>query len=174
MSCRNGPMDANGYRSTLIASLVPCIDEIRGLNTDLGLRPYRVFLVKSRFSGTNRGRGAEQIVSELEILPAPKVEPFTGLSLIMMTVGTDETGDVRLSEVSMKYDENQLLGRGPRGEALGANETFYWELQNIAKGESWRRKFIVKGIPTLDPGKMMWSLVLGRSGQHDRDLAGNP
>ena len=92
-------MDANDYRKTLIAGLTPCIDNIRGLNADLGLRQYRVFLVKTRFAGPKRGIGPEQIISEEEVLPMPKVEPLTGLNLVMMTTGTDESGDVRVSEI---------------------------------------------------------------------------
>ena len=174
MSCRRGPMTANDYRQTLIASLVPCIDSIRGINADMGLRRYRVFLVKTRFSGATRGMGVEQVVSEEEVLPMPKIEPFTGLNLVMMTVGTDEAGDVRASEISLKYDENKLLGRGPSGEGLGPNERFYWELQNIAEGESWRRRFVMRGVPASDPGRMMWSVILTRAGQHDRAVNGTP
>lgn len=174
MSCRSGPMDANAWRKTLIANLTPCIDSVRELNADYGLRPFRVFLVKTRWTGGARGRGVETVVSEEEILPMPKVETLASINMVMMTVGTDENGDVRISEISLKYDENKLMGRGPGGEPLDNAESFRWELQNIARGESWRRSFVVRGVPDFKPGQMQCTVVLARAGQHDRKIDGTP
>jgi len=171
-----GILDAE-YGDTLLGSFVgdDCLDEIRQLNADLGARPYRVFLVRTRWSGKRRGQGVESVLEETEILPTPKVAEFSAIQRQLLDIGTDEQGGMNISEISPRYTEWQLLGLNPDGSAIAENETFSWEI-SLSRGDAGdkkRRRFMVQGVPGYNASRLEWTVRLIRAGS-DRAAGGNP
>lgn len=171
------PILDHEYRDTLLGSFLEddCLDELRQIAADFGARPYRVFLVRTLWKGGKRGRGPEQVISEEEILPTPKVETMMSVSLQMLDVGVDEQGGMTVSEISPRYTENQLLGRNEDGSEIPENETFSWEisLHRGDRDDQKRRRYMVKGTPSYEPTGLQWKVSLTRSGS-DRQANGNP
>lgn len=171
-----GILDAE-YKETLLGSFVgdDCLDELRQIASDLGARPYRTFLVVTRWSGGKRGRGVEVVVSETEITPSPKVDPLNSIQIAMLDVGTDEQGGLSVSEISPRYTENQLRGLSDDGTPRPENETFSWEV-SLSRGDrdsKRRRRFTIQGVPSYDAGKLQWSVRLLLAGA-TRNAAGAP
>lgn len=164
------------YKDSLVGELFGCVDVIRQIATDLGARPYRVFLVWTLWSGEERGEGVEAIVREEEILPVPKVAELSGIQLQLLDIGMDEQGAVQVSQISPRYTENQLLGRKQDGSGVAKNETFSWEVR-LDKGDmsdlKRRRRFMIKGVPSFKADSLMWSVNLIRAGS-DREHDGRP
>lgn len=161
-------------QGTLIAGLVPCADTIRDLKTSLGARPYRVALVRTRWSGTERGVGVEEVTSDEPILPTPKVSALTALQATVQSNGLDELGQIQVTEISARYTENCLRGLGPLGEAPEDNEQFYWEIAfPQTNGADLRRRFALSSAPTLDAVNFQWRATLVKTGE-DRARNGDP
>lgn len=165
------------YRDTLLGSFVEddCLDELRQIAADLGARPYRVFLVTTRWSGGKRGRGVETVVSETEILPTPKVDSMSAIQLQMLDVGVDDQGSLSISEISPRYNENQLLGRNQDGSEIPEDMTFSYEvsLSRNDRDDKKRRRFQIKGVPSYEATQLQWKVQLVRSGS-DRQQDGRP
>lgn len=142
--------------------LIPVVDSVRDLATQLGTRPYRVRLVRTRFSGPRRGVGVESVVQELELLPTPKVVSMATLTELVTPVGINEQGTIQLEQVSGRYTEEQLVGVGPDGAAVAANEAVYYEVEFFRRdgGPSELRRFQRDSIPFFDAGKVQWVVTL--------------
>lgn len=167
-------LTAGGQFGTLIARLTPAVDRLRDLKTKLGARPYRVSLVTTRWSGGERGVGAEEVVGCCVLLPTPKVADLDGLELTIQSVGADEVGTLRVSEISPSYSEEQLRGLGPLGEEIPADHNFYWEVTYPkANGADLRRRFLPRSPPGYDAVKFQWSIVLVKASE-DRERNGDP
>ena len=98
-------------------------DSVRQIATDLGARPYRVFLTWTKWGlnrESERGDGYERLVARCEILPTPLVTSLDGVSFSIFHAGTIPVGSVRVGEVSVRnFDEDVLRGlRIPRLEWL--------------------------------------------------------
>lgn len=155
---------------TLVGSMGPCVDHLRNLYTCMGARQYAVYLVKTRWSGGRRGVGQEQVISEEAVLPTPQVFDEGALNKTQFSVGSVEQGTVRVDQVSTRYTEDQLTGRGPAGEQTPKEEQFYWEIRDVG---SDARRYTVNTVPVLEPLKFQWSLTLRRA-QENRTRAGDP
>jgi len=166
-----------GYKNTLLGEFWEdgCLDELRQLAADFGARPYRVFLVRTRFSGNKRGIGAEVLVSEKEITPPPKVEPPQSINRQLLDIGMDEQGGLSISEISPRYTENELLGLDPDGKGIPDNETFYYEVTLMREdpGSLRRRRYMIQGVPSFSATGLYWTVRLVRSGS-DRTAPGIP
>lgn len=153
-----------------------CLDELRHIATELGARPYRVFLVRTRWSGKKRGQGVETVIDDEEVTPPPKVEAMSGVQLQLLDVGLDEQGGLSISEISPRYTENQLFGRNQDGSGLAENETFSWEI-TLMKGDGTdayrRRRFMIRGTPSYDATGLQWRVSVTRAGS-DRESNGSP
>lgn len=168
------------YKDTLLGSFLEddCLDELRQIAADMGARPYRVFLVKTRWSGKRRGEGVETVTSEVEILPTPKVDSIDNLNLQLLDIGTDDAGMLKVREISPRYQENQLRGLNPDGSEIAQNETFSWEI-SLSRGdaeEKKRRRFVIRGVPiyhSSSGGALQWHVSLTRAGS-DRNASGAP
>jgi hypothetical protein len=165
------------YRGTLLGEFLEddCLDELRQLSADFGARPYRVFMIRTRWTGGKRGRGVEQVFSEEEILPTPKIETVASVNLQMLDIGVDEQGALSISEISPRYTENQLLGRNGDGTEIPENETFSWEVRLSRGGpdQNKLRRYTVKGVPDYRPTELQWKVSLIRAGS-DRQSDGAP
>lgn len=175
MTCKPGPVEDFEYGDTLLGGFLDgCIDDIRQIATDVGARPYRVFWVRTRWSGRERGSGVESVISVEELTPTPKVQ-MDGLQRQMLDIGIDEQGAISISEISPRYNEMQLTGQLPSGEAIPANETFYWEV-SLSRGDidaKKRRRYMIQGAPTYDATRLQWTVRLVRAGS-DREADGAP
>lgn len=164
------------YKDSMLGELFECVDYIRQIPVDLGARPYRVFLVWTRWSGEDRGEGVESLVREEEILPVPKVQEISSVQLQLLDIGTDEQGSLQISQISPRYTENQLLGRHQDGSGVSRNETFSWEVR-LDKGDvsdlKKRRRFMIKGVPSFKADSLQWTVNLIRAGS-DREHDGRP
>lgn len=98
-------------RQSLVQRLSPRVDKIRQKFTTIGLRPYDVFLVWTRWDGEERGEGYESELRRVAILPRPKVEDLTSLSLSPFSGGVLPVGSVRLSELTAQLTADNLTGR---------------------------------------------------------------
>lgn len=162
--------------STLARDLIATVDSIRDLNTQFGLRPYVVSLVKTRWSGSKRGVGAEELVADpITLLPTPRISDMSGVAEITTAVGLDEFGEVILSEVSGSYTEDFLRGADSEGRPPAADENFFYEIEfppACTGGEGDRRRFFIRSAPMYFADRFQWNLRLERQRQ-DRTRAGD-
>ena len=168
---------AASLKCSLAASLAGVADCARNIGVGLGLRPYTVHLVWTRWSGGERHVGQEEVVRQVQILPTPKVTAISDIQAALIAPGTDEQGMVRVSEVSVsgRYNEDLLLGRGTHGADTAPDQNFYWEVRYPQDdGTSIFRRFVPRGAPERDMERLEWKLDLNRAGE-DRDrLTGVP
>lgn len=162
------------FQTSLARLLVKPADSLRNLLTVLGVRPYVVRMVYTRYSGGARGIGEESVVSCDAILPTPLILSLDGLSRIVSVVGADEQGGVLLTEVSGCYTEDQLRGLGDGGAELPPDQSFYYEVEFLSmQPQGERRRFSQSGVPEYVPDQYGWRMRLERA-QRDRTRAGAP
>ncbi len=101
---------ADQARRTLVHRLTPLLDKVRQKYTDYGMRPYQCFLVWTRWSGTERGEGREEVICRVPLLPSPKVDDLTAVALQPHAAGLIPIGSVRLREISQRYSQDLLSG----------------------------------------------------------------
>jgi hypothetical protein len=160
--------------ATLIDALAPAIDCARDLYTSLGLRTYQVNLVWTRWSGGERGVGQETVLAVETLLPTPKLSGLGAVAIELKELGSSEQGSVTLSEISLRYSEDLLMGRGgplPLGEPIPFDVQFYWELAlPVGDGTAIRRRLTPNGVPERSGGKLQWSIQLNETeGRRARD-----
>ncbi len=152
----------------LIARLTPVIDRIRGLHAHLGTRPYRVWRVRTRWTGTRRGGGEEVVVAEREVVPTPRVTGIESLDALLTPTGREEDGLVELSEISLSESEEDVAWGW--GVHVPHTEEWYWEIR-YADGR--RRRFVTASAPERDVRTMGWRVRL-RKQRADRQASGLP
>ncbi len=159
---------------TVIASLTPCVDKIRDLYTQLGARPYHVNLVHTQWSGGERGVGVEEVIDECPILPTPRVADLSAVNKQLLSVGLEEAGDIRVSEISPRFTEDQLMGISEDGTPVPGDQNFYWEIFfPRADGPGVRRRFTPKAVPNYNPTRFQWWIDLVKA-YEDRTRQGDP
>jgi len=171
-------------RGTLASRLVKVADRVRNLNARFGIRPYRMFLIHTIWTGGERGIGDERIVSRIELLPVPLLKNIGALDEVLRATGTVEEGDVECVEISARYTEDDLLGRTPdiRDPALQRTALeemdFCWEAVENRPQRPFAviRRFAVRGVPELSRDGFQWKVRLvkqdydrGRRGETERD-----
>ena len=166
--------DGAAMKKTLLRRLVPLADRARDLATKFGARPYRIRLVRTRWSGDYRGDGVESITSIIELLPVPRVLGLDGLTNQMMPVGTNEQGDLQVDNISGRYTEEQLSGLNDDGSPPDDTEQFWWEIEFTRDDgrPSDKRRFAMSSPPTYNPTGLEWTVALTRL-QGDRDRSGD-
>lgn len=91
------------------------VDALRDeLHTDLGVRQFSVFTVRRTYTLGVSGEG-DFTDTEVEIIPQPLVEPYR-TRFELEPCGLDESGLVKLREISLSYTEAELTG------GYGANQ----------------------------------------------------
>lgn len=179
-------------KKTLTNRLVRTVDRVRQLNTSLGQRSRRVFLVWSKWTGAvpnaddgGRGDGDDVEVDRLELLPTPKVTGLDAVALNAMSAGVLPVGTVRVEEVSASFTEAQL--RGLFSVAAGVFETqpdgtvgpvdhvpsgtsFFYEIVEDGRGDTFpiRQKYRLSAQPWLREARVSWTLVLERISEDAR------
>lgn len=154
---------------TFASELASAVDGARQIVADLGLSPYRVFVVRVRWSGGAIGRGSPSVVSELELLPTPTIFETSGVRGGMRSGGNVERGSLELRRISPRYTEDELEGVlcCGRHRAGGADEVFV-ETRLDAPPRTERRRFVVTGMPYFHARGFEWRVRLLRQ---DEDRA---
>lgn len=184
-------------RRTLAHRLTGRADRLRQLATRFGVRPYRVFLVHTRWSGDKPGDGEESVVRRVEIVPTPRVSDVTAESHRPWSGGFLPEGSLRVDRISAgAYTLDALLGRryaeepqasgGPsraapvNGDGLDPRKSrdvdFFWEVVEDGRGDepAERQRFRVVGRPWRHAGGLEFVVLLEpQSGGLDRDGQSN-
>ena len=144
----------------LAGSLIQTVDDLRQLNSDFGIRPYRVFATRVKWTGGEIGRGQPEVTETVEITPAPLVKDLTNVKGVVRSGGFVERGDARLTQWSARYTEAQITQLLP--PKTRDTEAFI-EVMNYHDGtEPKRRRFIVQGVPEYEPQNFQWKMTLLR------------
>ena len=152
---------------TLADSLGPTVDRIRQIRTDLGLTPYRVFLVHWMWPG-KRGLGRPREISRKEILPTPRVQDMTATSFSVSAFGLAEGGGLFVDRISQRYSEADLTGLTPdlldpvRQQTSAGNAEFFWEVREsrCTNPPTKPRRYAVSGVPMLNRTGLHWRVNL--------------
>lgn len=167
------PLTPEQARKSLAHRLGPKVDRIRQIATRLGVRPYRVFLVWSKFTGSEVGEGSELYIRTIELLPTPVVMSMDGISLNPFAQGVLPIGSVRLTRVSSQMTFDQLTGRLAHEDSLPEPYDFFYEIVEDGRGdpEPVRQRFRLLSQPARRAGKLDWIIGLERSSE-DRTRKG--
>lgn len=153
---------------TLASRLVPVVDRVRQLYTRFGTRPYRVFLVHVKWSGTRLGEGTPMEISRRELLPTPRIVDMAATSTALAAVGLAEEGGLSIDQISAKYTEDDLTGKTPDLQdpvlqltGMRNAEFFYEVVENRPSNPSpTRRRYVPNGVPSLSRDGFMWRVSL--------------
>ena len=146
-------------QQSLVEEMGELVDEIRQLNTDFGMNPYRVFSIVERYTGGEIGRGDIQVISEVEILPTPKVD-MSPISSDARSAGTVERGTVDMWEISPRYTEEDIKTIF-NVQPLPAGDIGYLEVRMDARqGSATRLRFTIQRKPWLDAENFQWRAQL--------------
>lgn len=154
-------------RRTLAHRLSPRADRLRQIATNFGIRPYNVSLVWGKWSGEERGEGTFKVIKSIALLPNPKVEDMSAVSLDPRAAGVLPVGTIKLTRVSSSYNLDTLSGRTvPQGdgERIPEDVEFFYELTEDGRGEDnpVRMRFRLVSEPFRRPGKIDWTILLER------------
>lgn len=160
---------------TLARRFIPLADKLRDMMTKFGLRPYKVRIMRVKWSGGMRGVGAAFVTNELHLLPTPLISDLNTLTDVVEVVGLTEVGSIQLSEVSGRFSEDELMGRDEDGNPVPADEEFFYEVEfPRSDGKaSTRRRFYMRSPPQYHAGKLQWTIRLEKASE-DRDRTGDP
>jgi len=180
MSCgpnRFSQLNGMDLSRTLGRRLINTVDRLRDIPVRFGLRPYEVHVIRTRWTGGERGVGYEAVIYDEAILPTPLITSLDGVSRVVNIVGLDEIGTVKLEQVSGRYAEGFLSGTDENGNPQDPDTQFYFEVQfptpgTISDGAP-RRRFFPASAPSYDASRFMWTLTLERS-HADRRNDGSP
>lgn len=172
------PPSAWATPATLASELVGVIDDIRTIPAELGVRPYRVFLLHAQWTGGEVGEGQMHIVSRKEITPPPRVQDVSGINQVLRQGGVSEEGDVKVDEISARYSEDDLLGLTP--DLLDPNDRrrllrgveFFYEMEEYRDSDrpTAKRRFTLANTPTLSREGLQWTVtLLKQDGDRMRD-----
>lgn len=152
-------------------------DRLRQLNTNFGVRPYRVFLVWEKWDGSERGEGETHPVAECELLPTPLVQTMDAVSLDPRSAGILPIGTLRISEVSIdRYTRDRLWGLDIPGvgrfDHIPPLYSFFYEVREDGRGDCppWRMKYRLSNEPHRMADQLMWQFAIERiSEDRERD-----
>jgi len=173
--CRFTVATAGLVSNSLMGELIPIVDCIRDLQTELGNRPYRVRLVRTTWSTGVRGRGVESVVFTRDILPTPLVVDMTSLAEVVTAVGVNEQGTVQLQEISGRYTEDQLLGEDAVGNPPGPGDNIYFEITFYRRDglPAELRRFVKQSAPYYKASGFQWNITLVQANE-TRNRDGTP
>lgn len=193
MSRRPAPLAPGRVGRTITERLAGRVDRIRQLNTRLGQRARRVFLVWTRFDGDERGEGNERVVRRVEILPTPRVTDASQINYRPWSGGTMPEGSIRVDEISTRsFTPDSLRGLrfpnepywtefGPQvqaGELIDPNgdpnqpnpdpqTDFFYEVVEDGRGDAQpeRERYRLLGRPWRNEEQIYFAVVLEATSQ---------
>jgi hypothetical protein len=143
------------------------MDRARQMQVRLGLRPYNVDLVWSKWSGGARGKGTETIVVREPLTPTPVVT--LQIDRESTAGGYNESGSMTVTEISVRYTSDELSGILSKRicelhcvEEVPQPYDFYYEVTEDGRGDdpAARRKFMIAGAPAREA--FQWTVKLER------------
>lgn len=142
--------------ASLANSLGSLADDLRQLYTDFGLRPYRLFSIVTEWSGGSDGRGEERLVSEVELLPTPRVS-LASLRGSLSDGGLRERGTLRVDQISPRYTEDDIYSLF-HVKPLPPRYTGWIEMREDERDGNTvpRRRFVVIGAPAREADRFEW------------------
>lgn len=158
-------IDPNKLTGSLIGSLSCLADDIRDLNTQFGARVYEVHLIHTQWSGGQRGLGVQNVLSDVLLLPTPRVSSLEGVTTELFGIGSSEKGGLSVTEISPRYDEYTLRG-WMNGAPPGPDTQFFYEIyfpQPAGRPVGPRRRFTLTGIPEYRPLEFQWRVALTKA-----------
>lgn len=171
------PLTPREAKNSFAQRFAKTADNLRQLNTNFGMRPYRVFLVWLKWTGSERGEGEEVPVAECELLPTPLVATMDMVALDPRSAGILPVGSLRISEVSMdRYTRDFLRGIDIPGvghfDHIPPLYTFFYEVREDGRGDcpAWRMKYRLSTEPHRQADQLQWQFALERiSEDRERD-----
>lgn len=165
------PLTTSEARASLAARLGARVDRVRQLSTRMGLRPLRVFLIWTEWTGAEHGEGTESVVCRHEIIPTPRVVDISNVALKPMSAGLVAEGTLKVDRVTLALTDDMLHGkRYPISGAyveprLGVRGDFFYEVVEDGRGDDCpeRRRFRLAAEPARRAGEADWVLVLERT-----------
>lgn len=171
------PTEAAG---SLAARMAKRVDRARQIEVRLGLRPYNVFLVWTKWNADERGEGRETIICRTPLLPTPIVEGLDGVSSQAYSGGKLPVGSVRVRNVSATYSQDVLEGKviPELGDSIPEPYDFFYEIVEDGRHARAgiapeRQRFNLSATPALDAGEAEWVLSLERASR-DMNRDGSP
>lgn len=154
-------------------TLIDTVDQLRDIYSQFGLRPYRVKVIKTKWSQGRRGGGIEEVSFERLIDPTPLVLDISALTEIVQPVGLDEVGTIRIEQISGRFTEDMLRGHDDEGTPPGSDEQVFWEVEFPipGNGSGTKRRFFLRSAPMYFADKFQWVVTLEKS-HEDRSRAG--
>jgi hypothetical protein len=156
---------------TVLARIAPAIDNARQVATEIGARPYQVFLVWGTWGGRERGEGDFGEVARVQLLPNPKVETMQFTST-PYSAGQLPVGAVRVSGISTSYAQPVLQGdelpNGQRFDKQKRTNEFFFEVVQDDRHETInpeRARMRLLSGPVLIPTRVSWEMQLERSSE---------
>src|SRR5574337_474611 len=150
--------------NTLARKLIPVADVLRDLRTKFGMRPYEVHIIRQRATGGDRGVGEQYTMSDVVILPTPRIVDLSTLADVVQEIGLDELGSVTMDEISGRFTEYQLRGFHDDGSPPDQDEVVFYEVFFPQIGSTGtRRRFYPASAPHYAAGRFEWSLRLERA-----------
>lgn len=132
------------------------LDEARGVLAEVGLRPYRVFIVTDKWTGPGHREGVLEDRELEELTPTPKRRPVS-LAIAALLGGASQEGDLILEKISrVKYTEKKLRLRTEDGDEFPRHWDTYYAIQPI--GQAHAEFYNVASLPNLSPTS--WSVRL--------------
>jgi hypothetical protein len=143
--------------NNLVDELAVVADDLRDeLHADFGVRQWSVYHIHARWSGGLVGVGSKSVTTISELIPSPKLVLEDTHTLT--EGGLQETGLSTISEVSLTYSEDQLLGK----PMVAGAEFFYVAVDKLGQGIQ-RRIFIPNDHPFPDRENTIgWTFNLRR------------
>lgn len=149
------------WRDSLAARIGRVEDRGNEVEARLGMRPYTVSVVHTRWSGGRRGNGLEELVRVVPILPVPKITDLTGLTVLTTATQVTEAGQILLSKISLTYTEADLQAQG-----TSPADDVYYEITFLAgcsEEGGARRRFQVRSAAFCDAERSQWTVTLVRA-----------
>lgn len=156
----NEPVSDSDYACGIGVQLQGVVDEARRLKHELGLRPYRVFLVWTKRNSRQRADELRRI----ELVPV-RVTGWENLQWKLGQTGSHAEGTIRLTEVSpAQVDEDLLRGRLD-GRAPADGIEFFYEVVRRPRCEDDKAKtaigrYALATVPEYNPDRFWWELFL--------------
>lgn len=164
-------LPAGAAARTVLARIVPAIDNARQIATEIGARPYQVFLVWGRWGGEERGDGTFKETARMQLVPNPLVETMS-FTRTPQSAGVLPVGAVRVSQISQSYTQPMLQGDAlPTGGDFNLQDRkndFFYEVtldDRTPTENPERARFRLLSGPVLMPTRVSWEMQLERSSE---------
>ena len=166
-----GPLTPQQAANTICQRLGKVADNVRQIATTLGARPYRVFLVWTKWTGKERGEGQENEVARVEILPTPRVQTLDSITFSLYHAGTLPVGSIKVDRISVQaFSADLLTGNyvpGEHEDFIPEPYEFMYEVVEDGRGDNpaTRSRFRLLSFPNRRATQVDWEIMLERVGE---------